>query len=177
MDSSFSPGIKHPSGVNTETCAVKEQEICEDQAGTQPCRFAGCSGTYHLSPAETFHLFFSTGTGMKQVEILGEVPSVEAVRGHPSSYFEERMPERDMIAGFFLFFSLVIISVFFPILPCLPQICTVRGEEESQWESVPGIGAFLQQGHRFQMLFYRDGHETPVSFVHSLIFFFFFLHQ
>lgn len=100
-----------------------------------------------------FHLFFSTGTGMKQVEILGEVPSVEAVRGHPSSYFEERMPERDMIAGFFLFFNLVIISVFFPILPCLPQICTVRGEEESQWESVPGIGAFLQQGHRFQMLF------------------------
>lgn len=75
MHSSCSLGAKHPSGLNTEAFAVKDQDIWEDQARTHPCRFAGCSGTFHLSPAEIFHLFLSTGSVMKRVKILGEVHS------------------------------------------------------------------------------------------------------
>lgn len=41
---------------------------------------------------------------MKQLKILGEVHSVEAVKGHLSSYFEEKIPERDVIADLQLFF-------------------------------------------------------------------------
>lgn len=70
----------------------------------QVCRM---HGPFHLSPAVTFHLFPSAGNGMKQVKILGEVHSAEAVRGQPSSYFEEKLPETDVTAElelFFLFF-------------------------------------------------------------------------
>lgn len=98
------------------------------------------------------------------------------MRGQPSSYLEEKIPERDVIAGldlfgFFLFvfalFLFLVISVFFPLLLCLPQMCTDRDEEESQWESVPGTGAYLLQGTPVSNAFYRGSHKAPVSFVHS----------
>lgn len=86
------------------------------------------------------------------------------------------MPERDVIAGldlfgFFLFvfalFLFLVISVFFPLLLCLPQMCTDRDEEESQWESVPATGAYLLPGTPVSNAFYRGSHKAPVSFVHS----------
>lgn len=35
VDSSFSPGIKHP--FLNEAFAVEDQDMCEDEAGTKPC--------------------------------------------------------------------------------------------------------------------------------------------
>lgn len=46
-------------------------------------------------------------------------------------------------------------------------MCTDRGEEESQWESVPGTGACLLPGTPVSGAFYSGGHKAPVSYVHS----------
>lgn len=50
---------------------------------------------------------------MNQVKILGEVHSVEAVRGQPSSYLEEKIPERDVIAGLGVFVCLFLLCFYF----------------------------------------------------------------
>lgn len=62
---------------------------------------------------------------------------------------------RDVIGGldFFLFLNFFkIITVFLPLLLCLPQMCPNRSEEESQWESIPGTGTPGQE-HQLQKLF------------------------
>lgn len=110
----FSLGIKHPlQSYHKSLCCERPRHIWRLgwNETLYDFRLAGYSIPFNLSPAITLHLFLSPGNEI-QVKVLGQVHSVDAMRGHPSRYLggENTWEGCDRRLRFYFFIT---ISVFF----------------------------------------------------------------